>query len=91
VLYAGERLAIHEFNEANESIKIDRWFGIDVWRPFMEQQPRLNRCTSLMTWKRLAEPGSVTSQARAETAKRMSGSISNGTRRGFWLARVTFL
>ena len=25
----------------------------------------------------------MTSQARAETAKRMSGSISNGTRRGF--------
>jgi hypothetical protein len=41
--YAGERLAIHEFNEANESIKIDRWFGIDVWRPFLEQQPRLRQ------------------------------------------------
>jgi hypothetical protein len=41
--YAGERLAIREFNEANESIKIDRWFGIDVWRPFPEQQPRLRQ------------------------------------------------
>jgi hypothetical protein len=41
--YAGERLAIREFNEANESIKIDRWFGINVWRPFQEQQPRLRQ------------------------------------------------
>ena len=41
--YAGERLAIREFNEANEAIKIDRWFGVNLWRPFLEQQPRLRQ------------------------------------------------
>lgn len=41
--YAGERLAIREFNEANESIKIDRWFDVNLWRPFQEQQPRLRQ------------------------------------------------
>jgi hypothetical protein len=41
--YAGERLAIREFNEANGSIKIDQWFDINVWRPFPEQQPRLRQ------------------------------------------------
>jgi hypothetical protein len=32
--YAGELLAIHEFNQENASIKIDRWRGIAHDRPF---------------------------------------------------------
>jgi hypothetical protein len=41
--YAGERLAIREFNDANESMKIDRWFDVDMWRPFASRQPRLRQ------------------------------------------------
>lgn len=41
--WAGERLAIREFNDVHEWIKIDRWFDLDVWRPFPEQQPRLKQ------------------------------------------------
>src|ERR1043166_30131 len=41
--YAGERLAIREFNEANESVKIDRWFDVDLWRPLADRQPRLKQ------------------------------------------------
>jgi hypothetical protein len=41
--YAGERLAIREFNEASEPVKIDRWFDVDLWRPFADRQPRLRQ------------------------------------------------
>lgn len=32
--FAGELLAINEFNEESESIKIDHWHGIEIGRPF---------------------------------------------------------
>ena len=35
--YAGELLAIHEFNETTRSVKIDRWYEVHVGRPFPEQ------------------------------------------------------
>ena len=35
--YAGEFLAIREFNEENCNIKIDRWYGIANGRPFPER------------------------------------------------------
>jgi hypothetical protein len=35
--YAGERLAISEFNAANEDVKIDVWHGIEQARPFPER------------------------------------------------------
>ncbi|MFZ5836060.1 MAG: hypothetical protein ACOY2B_11870 [Pseudomonadota bacterium] len=35
--YAGERLAIREFNEKNSSIKIDRWLVLPIGRPFPER------------------------------------------------------
>lgn len=35
--WAGELLAINEFNERNEGIKIDRWYGIRADRPFPER------------------------------------------------------
>jgi hypothetical protein len=41
--YAGERLAIREFNDANASVKIDRWYDVDLWRPFADRQPRLRQ------------------------------------------------
>ena len=34
--FAGELLAIHEFNEQNDSIKIDAWAGVRDDRPFPE-------------------------------------------------------
>jgi hypothetical protein len=35
--FAGELLAIREFNEESENIKIDRWYGIEYGRPFPER------------------------------------------------------
>ena len=35
--YAGERLAISEFNVANDDVKIDAWHGIERGRPFPER------------------------------------------------------
>ena len=35
--FAGERLAIDEFNSQNELIKIDSWYGLGVGRPFPER------------------------------------------------------
>lgn len=35
--WAGELLAIREFNDRNESVKIDRWRGIEYGRPFPER------------------------------------------------------
>jgi hypothetical protein len=32
--FAGELLAIDEFNERNETVKIDRWRGVECGRPF---------------------------------------------------------
>jgi hypothetical protein len=34
--FAGERLAISEFNAANKLVKIDVWHGLGLWRPFPE-------------------------------------------------------
>ncbi len=34
--YAGELLAIDEFNERSEHVKIDKWYGVDIGRPFPE-------------------------------------------------------
>lgn len=35
--FAGELLAIDEFNEANAGVKIDRWHGVRMNRPFPER------------------------------------------------------
>ena len=35
--FAGELLSIREFNEENQNIKIDRWYGVEVGRPFPER------------------------------------------------------
>lgn len=35
--FAGELLAIHEFNRDNERVKIDRWHGVRMNRPFPER------------------------------------------------------
>ncbi|MGE5492807.1 MAG: hypothetical protein ACM31P_16140 [Actinomycetota bacterium] len=35
--FAGELLAIDEFNEDNEGVKIDRWHGVKMNRPFPER------------------------------------------------------
>jgi hypothetical protein len=32
--FAGERLAISEFNAENECVKIDPWHGLEAWHPF---------------------------------------------------------
>jgi hypothetical protein len=40
--FAGELLAIDEFNDSNRSVKIDRWRGLRVNRPFPES-PYLER------------------------------------------------
>jgi hypothetical protein len=40
--FAGELLAIHEFNRENELVKIDRWYGVRAGRPFPER-PFLDR------------------------------------------------
>jgi hypothetical protein len=34
--FAGERLAITEFNASSEAVKIDTWHGLERWRPFPE-------------------------------------------------------
>ena len=34
--FAGELLAIDEFNESSTGVKIDRWYGIEKFRPFWE-------------------------------------------------------
>ena len=34
--WAGELLAIHEFNEISRAVKIDRWRGLQAYRPFPE-------------------------------------------------------
>jgi hypothetical protein len=34
--FAGERLAITEFNAANEAVKIDQWYGVEAGHPFPE-------------------------------------------------------
>ena len=34
--FAGERLAIAEFNSRNHHVKIDQWRGISFWRAFPE-------------------------------------------------------
>ena len=35
--YAGEPLAINEFNEESHPVKIDQWYGVRAGRPFPEQ------------------------------------------------------
>jgi hypothetical protein len=35
--FAGELLAIDEFNETNSQVKIDRWYGVRSGRPFPER------------------------------------------------------
>lgn len=35
--FAGELLAIHEFNAESEHVKIDRWYGVRTGRPFPER------------------------------------------------------
>ena len=35
--YAGELLAIDEFNTANDNIKLDKWYGLKSGRPFPER------------------------------------------------------
>ena len=35
--FAGEFLAIREFNEENKKIKIDRWYGVGNGQPFSER------------------------------------------------------
>lgn len=35
--FAGELLAIDEFNTQNERVKIDRWYGVKIGRPFPER------------------------------------------------------
>jgi hypothetical protein len=35
--FAGELLAIDEFNRLNEEVKIDRWYGVRAGRPFPER------------------------------------------------------
>ena len=35
--FAGELLAIHEFNQENKGVKIDRWYGVRNSRPFPER------------------------------------------------------
>jgi hypothetical protein len=35
--FAGELLAIEEFNEASSQVKIDRWYGVRTGRPFPER------------------------------------------------------
>lgn len=35
--FAGELLAIHEFNEQSSQVKIDRWYGVKAGRPFSER------------------------------------------------------
>jgi len=35
--YAGEFLAINEFNEENDNIKIDHWYGVESGKPFPER------------------------------------------------------
>jgi hypothetical protein len=34
--FAGERLAINEFNATNEAVKIDQWYGVEAEHPFPE-------------------------------------------------------
>ena len=49
--FAGELLAIDEFNAMNENVKIDRWRGI----PKAAHSRRAigsNECTSLTIWRR---------------------------------------
>jgi len=36
--FAGELLAIHEFNEQDSSVKIDRWRGVRTGRPRPEER-----------------------------------------------------
>jgi hypothetical protein len=40
--YAGELLAIEEFNEESSQVKIDKWYGVTIGRPFPER-PFLNK------------------------------------------------
>ena len=40
--FAGELLAVREFNENSSSVKIDKWYGISANRPFPER-PFLDR------------------------------------------------
>lgn len=35
--FAGELLAITEFNEGNSQVKIDKWYGVNMGRPFPER------------------------------------------------------
>ncbi len=35
--FAGELLAIAEFNDANDGVKIDKWYGVGIDRPFPER------------------------------------------------------
>lgn len=35
--FAGELLAIDEFNEEGSGVKIDRWYGVKIGRPFPER------------------------------------------------------
>jgi hypothetical protein len=40
--FAGELLAIYEFNKNNTEVKIDEWYGVKAGRPFPER-PFLER------------------------------------------------
>jgi len=35
--FAGEFLAIREFNKEHKNIKIDRWYGVEAGQPFPER------------------------------------------------------
>jgi len=35
--FAGELLAIHEFNQTSSQVKIDQWYGVRIGRPFPER------------------------------------------------------
>ncbi len=35
--FAGELLAIDEFNEQSRRVKIDKWYGVRLGRPFPER------------------------------------------------------
>jgi hypothetical protein len=61
--FAGELLAIDEFNTANARVKIDRWRGIEKQRPFLEA-PWLKRMY-------IAHDLDAISQARANGKRRV--------------------
>ncbi len=47
--FAGELLAIDEFNRASAQVKIDRWRGLENDRPFAEASYLKKRSTSMIS------------------------------------------